>query len=146
MQPTLTQKTTSVILIAFIFALILRIFVIEGFFVSGESMHPTLRNGDYIFIYKLAYLNQGPQRHEIVVAYPRQYSTKVVKRVAVLPREVFEPIPGRRDRLDPGEYYLIGDNLTASIDSRVFGPVDRWDIEGRVIGAFRIKDFKYIDF
>lgn len=109
-------------------------------------MAPTIQNGDYVFVYKLAYAKHEPQRGDIVVAVPRQYDQKVVKRVAVLPGEIFETAPGKRDNLDPEEYYLIGDNMPVSVDSRVFGPVDRWDIKGKVFGAFRINNFKYLYF
>ncbi len=108
-------------------------------------MSPFLENWDYIFIYKLAYVNEVPKRGDIVVAYPRQYDTKVIKRVAVLPGEEFEPVPNFRDKLDPGEYFLLGDNLRASVDSRVFGPVDRWDIKGKAIKVFRLKSLTLIN-
>jgi signal peptidase I len=146
MHTTRSGKFLSVLLIAFLCALLLRVFVVEGYLVQGDSMYPTLISGDYAFVYKLAYWSEEPKRGDIIVAYPRQYDLKVIKRVTVLPGEVFEPIPGKRDKLDPREYFLVGDNMPVSIDSRVFGPVDRWDIQGKVFGVIRMKDLKYLSF
>jgi len=146
MHTTRTGKVFSVVLIAFLIALGLRVFVIEGYVVRGDSMDPTLNNGDYVFVYKRAYTDHEPERGDIVVATPRQYDQKVVKRVAVLPGEVFEPVPGKRDNLDPNEYFLVGDNMPVSVDSRVFGPVDQWDITGKVIGGIRLKTLQIIHF
>lgn len=42
-------------------------------------------------------------------------------------------------RLDPNEYFLMGDNGLVSVDSRELGPVDVYDIEGKVIKKFRFK-------
>jgi len=42
-------------------------------------------------------------------------------------------------KLDPKEYFVLGDNRFISIDSRELGPVDRWDIKGKVFFLVRIK-------
>lgn len=43
-------------------------------------------------------------------------------------------------KLDPQEYFLLGDNRFISTDSRELGPVDFFDIEGKVILLIRMKD------
>ena len=144
MHTTRTGKILSVLFIAFLCALLLRIFVVEGYIVQGDSMSPTLQNGDYVFVWKTAYLRHGPQRGDIIVAVPRQYSQKVVKRVTVMPGELYETASGTKDLIDPKEYFVIGDNMPASIDSRVFGPVDLWDIKGRVIFGIRLKTLQIL--
>lgn len=146
MHTTRIGKIISMLIIAFLAALFIRAFVIEGFAVQGASMEPTIQNGDYIFVWKLGYIFHEPQRGDIVVATPRQYSQKVVKRVIVLPYESYQKDDGTKDNIDPGEYFLVGDNMVESIDSRVFGPVDRWDIKGRVIGDIRLKTLQIISF
>lgn len=44
--------------------------------------------------------------------------------------------------LDPQEYFVLGDNRQISIDSRVLGPINKWEIKGRVFVALRINEFK----
>ena len=140
------RKIAAVLLVAFVVALFLRVFVVEGYVVDGVSMLPTLEPGDYVFVYKQAYLRKDPQRGEVVVAKPRQHKIKVIKRVAVLPLEKYEIEGERVNKLDPGEYYLLGDNGSESFDSQDFGPVDRWDIKGKAFIGFRLKSFKLITF
>ncbi len=49
-------------------------------------------------------------------------------------------------RLDPYEYFLIGDNGLTSVDSRELGPVDIYSLRGRVVKVFRPKNLGFIDF
>lgn len=42
------------------------------------------------------------------------------------------------DHLDPYEYYVLGDNRAVSEDSRLFGPMDGYNIKGRIIARFRL--------
>jgi signal peptidase I len=146
MLEELRSKTFAVILVGFFFALLIRTFVIEGFVVSGASMEPAIKSGDYIFVSKIAYKwGRQPRKSDVVVAYPRSLDTKVIKRVAGVPGERLEMGSGPV-MLDPGEYFLLGDNRSESIDSRELGPVDRWDIKGKVIADFRFSQFKLVHF
>lgn len=117
-----------------------------------------------------------PQRGDIVVVVPRVLPTKIVKRVVGLPGERFSiegnkivvrsergeagqildenyitssytPEVGKtKTNIDPNEYFVLGDNRQASIDSRELGMVDAWDIRGKVVGVIRFKSLKYIGF
>lgn len=137
-------------------------------------MAPTILSGDYVFINKLAYLNNEPRRGDIVVAIPREQSFKIIKRIIVLPGERFSieegqviiksdrldegkaleedylgddilsPAGETSSKLDPQEYFTLGDNADISIDSRELGFIDKWHIKGRAFGMFRFKSFKYI--
>lgn len=115
------------------------------------SMRPTLRSGDLLRCKALAPRDVIRRGQLVVFEYPSEHSLIFVKRVVGLPGEVVEvengrvyvngdPIeegyyafhkPGERSmdmpptRLDPGEYYVLGDNRHASFDSRSFGPVER---------------------
>jgi nickel-type superoxide dismutase maturation protease len=85
--------------------------------VSGESMRPLLRPGDWLLIDPEAYRARAPRPSELVaVADPRDPSRWLVKRVVAV---------GEDGRLD-----LRGDDPQRSTDSRTFGPVE----PGRVIG------------
>lgn len=176
MQATKKQKVLSALLIIFLSTLFIRTFIIEGFVVRGDSMSPTILSGDYVFVNKLAYKRSEPKRGDIVVANPRDDQRKVLKRIIGMPGERFEIVDGqvtlREGRLDekvpleemylstgetpakgityinidPQEYFALGDNRAVSIDSRDLGPIDRWDIKGRVFGAFSLKSFSYKSF
>lgn len=147
----------------FLSVAVLRTFVVDSFFVGGMSMAPALQPGDYVFVNKLAYVGESrePARGDVVVAEFRAPDVKVIKRVVGLPREwvhhasssiqiahsrseeavtvheLKNPNPRatstHRYRLDPHEYYLVGDNELLSADSKEYGPTDRYRIRGKVI-------------
>ncbi len=146
MQATTKQKILAIAIVVFVCALFLRIFVMEGFVVSGDSMEPTIHSGEFVFINKVAYWWSEPQHGDIVVVIPRIYPNKILKRVIGLPGEKLNGTSTDKIVLDPKEYYVMGDNRGVSIDSRELGPVDRWSIKGKVIGALNLKNLKYISF
>ncbi len=49
-------------------------------------------------------------------------------------------------RLDPYEYFLIGDNGLNSVDSRELGPADIYSLRGRVVKVFRPQNMSFVDF
>ena len=131
------------LLIAFVCALLLRLFVLEGFVVKGDSMAPTILSGDYVFINRLAYVRTEPTQGDIVVVTPREQNYRIIKRIADVPGQYVE-MDGKKYKLDPQEYFVLGDNSDISIDSRELGFVDKWHIKGKVFAIFRLKSFKYI--
>lgn len=173
MDVTRRQKLIYAALTVFALTLLLRMFVVEGFVVKGDSMSPNILSGDYVFVNKLAYLWSEPERGDIVVANPRGEKIRVLKRIIGLPGERFEIVNGsvtiRQKRLDdkvplkelylstnetpavgiihinldPQEYFALGDSRSVSIDSRELGPIDKWHIKGRVFGVFNLRSLKY---
>jgi len=84
--------------------------------VSGDSMEPTLRDGDRLVVRRLG---RAPRAGEVVlVADPRLPQRSLLKRIAAI---------------RPGGALLAGDHPERSTDSRQFGPVDPATIEGRVV-------------
>jgi len=85
--------------------------------VLGDSMRPALEAGDRLLV--AGFLRPRPG-DVVALLDPRERSRVMVKRVAAV---------------DPGDGRLtvVGDNPTASTDSRTFGPVDRGLVLGRVI-------------
>jgi signal peptidase I len=91
--------------------------------VTGQSMAPVLRPGDWLVVTRRGRVRRGSV---VVVAHPDR-PLDLVKRV--------RGIPG--DRVDgqvlgADEYLVVGDNDAASSDGRGFGPVPRRAIEGLV--------------
>src|SRR3954454_11378272 len=78
----------------------------RGIAVAGDSMAPTLRDGDVVLVGAAVGLAEG----DIVLArHPFKRSVKMLKRI---------------DRIDAQDrFWLVGDNPNESSDSRSFGPV-----------------------
>jgi signal peptidase I len=138
----------------------IRLFVMSPFVVDGESMSPTFENLDYLIIDEIVYDFKAPARGDVIVfRYPKNPSVFYIKRVIGLPGETLsinhgvvgvttasgetfslpEPYIVNEDAtytkhisLNPGEYFVMGDNRPNSSDSRVWGPLPAKDIIGRV--------------
>jgi signal peptidase I len=84
-----------VVVIAVVVAILLRLFVVQTFFIPSLSMAPTLQKGDRILVNKLSYDFHGVGRGDIIVfkAPPEvgpkcdTTDTDLVKRVIGLPGE-----------------------------------------------------------
>lgn len=154
-------EVVKIVVIAIAIVIPIRFFVVQPFFVRGDSMFPELRNGDYLMVDEISYELSKPLRGDIVIFKfpqdPRQY---YVKRIIGLPGETITVRDGgvtvqnaahpegftlEEKYLDEGlktpgektvtmrddEYFVMGDNRTRSSDSRTFGPVPRRHIIGR---------------
>lgn len=82
-------KTTLYFLTALIIsAILVRVFIFDSFTVVGNSMAPTIKEGDHVFVNKLAYFNHPPAKNDIVVGNFRDLEgVKAIKRVVALPGE-----------------------------------------------------------
>ncbi len=134
-------------------ALMIRMFIVSPFVMSGDSMIPTYQNGAYLIV------NEIPHnflRGEVVVSREQDVSAPafIIKRVIGLPGEridirggvvsanglsLNEPYslgsttPDSVTTLGPDEYFVLGDNRASSTDSRSFGPIRKSDIIGNLI-------------
>jgi nickel-type superoxide dismutase maturation protease len=90
--------------------------------VSGRSMEPTLRAGDMVIVDLWSYRQRRPREGEIVLfSGAEPASAPMVKRVANRTGSTF---------------WLLGDNLEMSNDSRHFGPVPEERIRGRLVWRY----------
>lgn len=150
----------------------IRYFLIQPFFVKGASMEPNFQDGEYLIINEIGYRLSPPRRGDVVVLrYPADPSQYYIKRIIGLPSEtvqvkngeiyVFSKMYPDGVKLDestylkgittPGdskmslgndEYFVLGDNRTASLDSRSWGILPGDFIVGKAwIRVLPINDF-----
>lgn len=135
------------IIIAVIIAILLKSLVFANAVVPTGSMLNTIQEGDRIIASRLAYINDDPERYDIVIfSYPDDEEQPFVKRIIGLPGETVEVVEGivyvtKTDgeiiQLDDsfvtvekaegdfgpytvpeGCYFMMGDNRNSSWDSR----------------------------
>lgn len=169
-------ELVQVIAISAAIVIPLRTFLVQPFYVKGASMEPNFYDHEYLFIDKLTYRRSEPERGDIVVfRYPRNPSEFFIKRVVGLPGETVEVANGKvriynkehengftldeqgyldqdytastdTKTLKEDEFYLMGDNRAASLDSRAFGPVKRSFLMGRVwVRAYPFDRWKHFE-
>ena len=133
-------------------------FVFHLSVVRGTSMQPSIRDGDIIFVDRVAVLMGASfKRGDIVVMRsPHDANVDYVKRIIGLPGETIEIRSGEvyvnGTLLDEpfdtaktevgvyavpaGHFFVLGDNRARSSDSRDFGYVNGDDIKGKVRFCF----------
>jgi len=156
-------EITKIVVIALVIVIPIRYFIFQPFYVKGASMEPNFNDGDYLIVDEITYRFKAPQRGEVIVfRYPNDPSQRYIKRIIGLPGETIEVEQGKvmiynnegkevtleeaaylpADIFTPGdmrivlnesEYFVLGDNRTASSDSRRWGPLPRQNIIGRAL-------------
>ena len=114
----------------------------KRFRVSGPSMLPLLQPDEEVLVNQHAYgLGHRPQSGDVViVVHPHKPSLRMVKRV-IEGMQTPEGSLGSAKATSSIEaqetyYWIEGDNLLASTDSRTFGPVPSACILGKVTARF----------
>ena len=111
--------------------------------VTGESMEPTLNNGQRVLTTRAYWLVGDIRRNDVVVMRMPGTGTPIIKRVYAMSGEAvdFYNVPDDCDlargeyRVPEGTIYVLGDNRPASDDSRSFGPIPTAEVIGKVIRA-----------
>lgn len=142
---------------------LIRVFVITPVKVDGDSMKPTLKNGEIIMLNKIG---KKYNRFDIVVV--NYADTKLIKRIVGLPGEHVRFVNNKLyindklvhdvkldtetknfdlkqinyDVIPEDNYFVIGDNRSNSTDSRIIGLIKKSDIVGKA--CFRIFPFNKI--
>ncbi|MGD8625187.1 MAG: signal peptidase I [Anaerolineae bacterium] len=142
------------ILLTLLIYVVVRTFLFENYQVVGQSMMPTLQDGQYLVVSKLDYRLHEPQRGDVIVFLdPRSSDRKLIKRIIGLPGEMVQIRNGavfvNEQRLNepyiknpalynqpptpvPAEhYYVLGDNRSNSSDSHNWGTLDGEMIVGK---------------
>ncbi len=126
--------------------------------VDGHSMDPTLQNGEFILVNRLAYRFGEPRRGDIVVFhYPRDPSQQFIKRVIGLPgdevriqaghvylngqllNEPYVAAPPRYEGLwtvPAGSLFVLGDNRNQSSDSHSWGMLPIENVIGKAVFVY----------
>jgi len=102
---------------------------VERLEIFGDSMRPALEPGDRVLVFRGTRPRRG---HVVALEDPRRPERTMVKRVAAGPGETVTLTGGLEIHADR-RYILLGDNTSATTDSRHFGPVDRDRIRGTVL-------------
>lgn len=82
-------RLTRTLIVALLFAYLIRLFVFSAYIVDGESMLPNLHTGERIIINKMVYQWKTPVRNDIIVMDSAEHIA-YVKRVIALPGETVE--------------------------------------------------------
>lgn len=138
---------------------LVRTFIAQPFVVSGASMEPTFYTNQYLIVDQLTYEISKPKRGEVIIfRYPLIPSRFFIKRVIALPGETIKITNSKVEIKEVGsdsfttleepyvefpkesfgettlaedEYFVMGDNRMASLDSRSWGPLKESFIVGR---------------
>jgi signal peptidase I len=123
--------------------------------VDGFSMRPTLQDGEFVLVNRLAYRFGGVQRGDIIVfRYPSDTSQELIKRVIGLPGEHVEirsgqvfineqpmneayiaaqPVYSGTWQIPENQLFVLGDNRNDSSDSHSWGLLPITNVIGKAI-------------
>lgn len=122
--------------------------------IDGNSMNPTLFNGEYLIISNFAYKLDAPERGDIIVFRHPQSELNLIKRVIGLPGDTIEvqngtvrvngaaidepyiqapPDYSSSWVVPQGQYFVLGDNRNHSSDSHAWGFLPEDHILGKAL-------------
>lgn len=123
--------------------------------VDGYSMEPTLQNGEFLIVNRLAYKLGDPERGDVIVfRFPRNPDEEYIKRIIGLPGDHIKIAGGKveingkiidepyiaaapnyqSDWTVPDDtLYVLGDNRNNSQDSHSWGPVHMSYVVGKAL-------------
>ncbi len=155
------RQPTSVMVREIIETLLLTFFVfwlvnglIGRYRIDGNSMNPTLQNGQYLIINNITYMLEDPARGDIIVFEHPRSSLNLIKRVIGLPGDTVEvregtvfvngevlnepyiaAPPSYSGSWDVPEdsYFVLGDNRNNSSDSHSWGYLEEDLLLGKAL-------------
>lgn len=90
--------------------------------VSGESLAPEFHEGDFVLIAKIPFVLNRLKPGDVVAFYHPEYGVMIKKIDFILPGGT--------------EFFVVGTHHL-SLDSRLFGPIKRGELIGKVIWHIR---------
>src|SRR4051812_11045337 len=106
--------------------------MLRRYVVEGRSMLQAYEPGQRLLVERLSYRLRAPRLGEVVVVrQPGTGGRLDLKRLVAGPG-AHVTLHGEDHLLAEDEWYVLGDNLSESVDSRRLGPTKRADIVGRV--------------
>lgn len=166
------REYTVLIGTSLVMVFLVRTFIAQPFVVNGASMEPTFHTNEYLIVDQLSYELREPKRGEVIIfRYPLIPSRYFIKRVIALPGETIKVNGTQVEIKRPGEdtftvldepyiefekesyvettlandeYFVMGDNRLASLDSRSWGPLKESFIVGKAF--VRLFPVSKIDF
>src|SRR3989344_264802 len=139
------------IIVSLVVVIPTRLYIFSPFAIAGEAMSPTYNNGDYLLINKF---DKSFERGDVIVfRYPKDPNQFFIKRIIGLPSEKVEiqggkvlingqvlnesyyngeTLPDSSLTLGQDQYFVLGDNRMKSSDSRIWGPITKSSIQGKI--------------
>lgn len=136
-------------IVIIVIVLLVKKYIFTPVIVNGPSMMNTLHDKDVMILDKIGMKLNGIDRFDIVVI--QTDNTKIIKRVVGMPGETIEYKDNKlyingneiddpygtyvtydfeKVEISKDSYYVLGDNRTDSVDSRIIGLIDKKDILG----------------
>lgn len=123
----LVSIATIVILLALI--LPVRNFVVQPFYMSGNSMEPTVRDGEYMLF---TIFNKKYLKGDIVVLRSPASNSLLIRKISGLPGEKIQLPSGQSIELKNDEHFVVAENQSNEVqDSYDFGSVNSSVIIGK---------------
>jgi signal peptidase I len=131
--------------------------VVGRYRIDGNSMNPTLLNGEYLLISNFAYQLDEPERGDIIVFRHPRSELNLIKRVIGLPGDMVEiqngqvtvngilvdepyiqapPTYSSSWVVPADEYFVLGDNRNNSSDSHAWGFLPEDHILGKAMVVY----------
>lgn len=145
--------------LAIIIAILIRVIFFDTYMVKSNSMEPTFYENDAILLIRKIFIIGGINNFDIIVF--KKNNSNLVKRVIAKEKDEIKIYDGKlylnnklieynkyifskkeniHLTLKENEYFVLGDNIYDSKDSREFGVIHKNDIIGKVILIFNPKN------